>query len=136
MWGCARVWGRMKRRAFGGVAGGEGRNVVRVGGLRMGHAPGSYAALFGAWMVRRFAARLDGLRAGAFQAAQRSGLNSLKKSSNRLKPAWMLRSALSNQEKFVDNLLFACLVGWPLGRIGLRDERASLRLGGMWAANV
>ena len=109
-------WGRAKRGAGWRLA--------------QGTVPGSHAALLGAWMARRFAARLDGLRAGAFQSAQRSGLKSLKKSSNRLKPAWMLRSALSNQEKFVDNLLFACLVGWPLGRIGLRDERASLRLGG------
>ena len=79
--------------------------------LAHGTAPGSCAALFGAWMVRRFAARLwrcrcfaqcqPGLRAGG-QPAQRCRFESIKKSSGLPKPPWMLRSALSKQEKSVD----------------------------------
>ena len=58
---------------------------------------------------RCFAQCQPGLRAGAFPSARRSGLGPIKKSSNLLKPAWMLRSALSNQEKSVDNFLFFTL---------------------------
>ena len=71
---------------------------------------------------RCFAQCHPGLRAGVFQSAQRNGLGPIKKSSDLPKPAWMLRSALSKQEKSVDNLPRDCpLVGFWGGVVGVMD---------------